>query len=148
MTNSDLKEIRDPGMGEEDDDRDQQEDEQGNESSDESESEDEEGFVDIYDENDPNELNGFLITDDLDNLDEAVVQHLFDRQEAEERRRIMQQEHEALLKEEEDQRKELQKVQEDLAQWQRLVQEKEDERDELRQWRERMARDGEDNNEP
>ena len=52
-------------MGEEDDDRDQQGDEPGNDSSDESESEDEEGFVDIYDENDPNELNGFIINDDL-----------------------------------------------------------------------------------
>ena len=60
----------------------------------------------------------------------------------------MQQEHEELLREEEDQRKELQKVREDLAQWQRLVQEKVHERDELRQRREQMARDGEDNHEP
>ena len=148
MTHSGQKEIKDPGMGEEDSGREQQEDEPGTESSDESDSEDEEGFVDLYNENDPHELNGFLITDDLDNIDEAVVQHLFDRQDAEDRRRAMQQEHEELLREEEDQRKELQKVQEDLAQWQRLVQEKEDERDELRQWREQMARDGEDNHEP
>ena len=148
MTHIDQNETRDPGMGEENSGQEQQEDEPGTDSSDDSDTEDEEGFVDIYNEDDPHELQGFLITDDLDNLDEAVVQHLFDRQDAEDRRRTMEQEHEELLREEEDQRKELQKVRENLEQWQRLVQEKVHERDELRQRREQMARDREDNHEP
>ena len=148
MTQSDQNEARDPGMGEENNGQEQQEDKPGTDSSDDSDTEDEEGFVDIYNEDDPHELQGFLITDDLDNLDEAVVQHLFDRQDAEDWRRIMVQEHEELLREEEEQRRELQRVRENLEQWQRLVQEKSQERDELRQRREQMARDGEDNHEP
>ena len=147
MTQSDQKEVRDPGMGEGNSGQ-EQEDAPGSESSDDSDTEDEEGFVDIYNEDDPHELQGFIIDDDLDNLDEAVMQHLFDRQDNEDRRRAMEQEHEQLLREEAEQRREMQRVQENLEQWQRLVQEKIQERDELRQRREQMARDGEDNYEP
>ena len=118
------------------------------ESSSDSETDDEEGFVDMYNDGDPYELEGFIVGDDLDNLDEAVMQHLFDRQDNEDQRRAMEQEHEQLLREEAEQRREMQRVQANLEQWQRLVQEKTQERDELRQRREQMARDEEDNYEP
>ena len=109
MTQSDQNEVRDPGMGE-DNSGQEQEDAPGSESSDDSDTEDEEGFVDIYNEDDPHELQGFIIDDDLDNLDEAVMQHLFDRQDNEDRRRAMEQEHEQLLREEAEQRREMERV--------------------------------------
>ena len=118
------------------------------ESSSDSETDDEEGFVDMYNHGDPYDLEGFIVGDDLDNLDEAVMQHLFDRQDNEDQRRAMEQEHERLLREEAEQRRELQGFQASLEHWQRLVQEKTRERDEFCQRRDQRMREEEDNNEP
>ena len=118
------------------------------EPSSESDTEDEEGFVDQYNNGDPYDLEGFIIGDDLDNLDEAVIQHLFDRQDHEDQRREMELEHERLLRQEEEQRRELQGVQASLEHWQRLVQEKTQERDEWHQRRDQQIRGNEDYSEP
>ena len=117
----------------------------------ESDGDDEEGFVDEYNPDDPYDLRGFIVNDDFDNLDEAIMQHLFDRQDHEDQMRLLKQENEQLIEQEEQQRREFQEVQENLEHWQRLVEEKVQERDSWLQMRGRRLlpdQEDEDLNEP
>ena len=147
MTQETKEEEKDPARGDGNNEQ-GEENISTSESSSESDTEDEEGFVDQYNIGDPYDLEGFIIGDDLDNLDEAVIQHLFDRQDNEDQRQEMELEHEQLLRQEEEQRRELLGVQVILEHWQRLVQEKMQERDEWHQRREQRIQENEDYSEP
>ena len=98
-----------------------------------SESEDE-LFEDIYDPNDPNSLNGMLITDsDVEDPSEVILEHLFWVAEHELKMAPVYEEHRWLVLQSQLQDELLRHEQQLLSEVQRAVEDKEQELSELRQ---------------